>query len=266
MLDWIQAESEWVFSGIGTTVVALLCSCVVGFYSWFRSNTRSQPISNVSAKNIKESATLVQSNWWQAHVDTVGAPTRNELLILLLDRYPKWSSKSYLRRSLKCTTQPLDDSIAELVAACYLKSLFRVFFKLSLSGTNKAKKITSKYKNASELADVPVPESRPKHMRPHPDFDRSLQAIAQLSSSVQKDARYKQLFEKVLANDGPVRARQVVHLLSNTTAQDVALRSIFDYYLAQGQLYEAETIIPGFSNSIAQDVARNKLVGHRIAR
>lgn len=149
MLDWIQANREWVFSGIGTAIF-------VGLWSWFRSNPsddsiadRSQSVSNNdSRQNIEGSSTLVECNWCRGHVNAVGAPTQNELLILMLFRYPKWSSKSYLRRSLRCITQPLDDSISELVEGDYIMSFFGIFFKLSLSGIKKAKKKASQYEKA----------------------------------------------------------------------------------------------------------------------
>ena len=89
--------------------------------------------------------TLVERYFWRAFVNAPGAPTQNELLILLRSRYPKWTSKTYLRRSLVCRTQSLDDSLAELVEVSCLIGFCGLFFKLSLYGVEKAEERVRRY-------------------------------------------------------------------------------------------------------------------------
>jgi hypothetical protein len=88
---------------------------------------------------------LVDHSFWRGHVNVTGAPTQNELLLLLLSRYPKWSSKFYLERSLMCRTQSLADALAELREGGSIIECCSFFTKLSKTGFSIAVERATKY-------------------------------------------------------------------------------------------------------------------------
>lgn len=88
---------------------------------------------------------LVEKLFWRSHVNIPGAPTKNELLLLLLSRYPKWSSKLYLKRSLVCRTQLLEDAVAELREGGQIIECCRFFTRLSQSGVRMAAERAAAY-------------------------------------------------------------------------------------------------------------------------
>jgi len=90
-------------------------------------------------------STLAECGFWKGHVNDPGAPTQNELLLLLRCRFPKWTSKRYLKRSMRCITQSLDNSIEELIQSGRIKQYFSKYLKLSESGLIMAEERATKY-------------------------------------------------------------------------------------------------------------------------
>ena len=88
---------------------------------------------------------LVEQFFWHGHVNAPGAPTQNELLLLLLARYPKWSSKFYLKRSLMCRTQTLIDAAEELRQGGQIIKCCFFFMRLSKMGVVRAEEKATAY-------------------------------------------------------------------------------------------------------------------------
>jgi len=82
---------------------------------------------------------LVQRRFLRSHVNTETA-TQNQLLLILLSRYPRWTSKWYLERSLRDRnqTQPFEESVRELRQGGRIIERWPFFIKLSGSGLHLA--------------------------------------------------------------------------------------------------------------------------------
>ena len=133
-----------MFSGIGTAIF-------VGLFSWYytnfsRSGNRNQR-GQYRDSPEKETAVnaLAECGFWKGYVNVPGAPTQNELLLLLQCRFPKWTSKRYLKRSMRCITQSLDDSIDELTQSGRLKQCCGNYLKLGESGLKIAQERATEY-------------------------------------------------------------------------------------------------------------------------
>lgn len=92
-----------------------------------------------------ECSELVEHSLWRGHVNVPGAPTQNELLLLLLSRHPKWSSKFYLKRSLRCRTQSLNEALAELREGGRIMKCCFIFTRLSEAGRRIAEERAAAY-------------------------------------------------------------------------------------------------------------------------
>jgi hypothetical protein len=148
VLEWIIENYEWVLSDIGTLLLLSIIWWLKYKYAEARDG-RIQAVRHVSPPKSAAQRTLVASCFWSNFVNCSPEPsTRHELLILMLFRYPRWTSRGRLRRSLKCLTHPLDDAIADLMQGRQVVSCCRIFFRLSRLGLQEAQETTRRYEGA----------------------------------------------------------------------------------------------------------------------
>ena len=132
MLDWVPENVKWIFSGFGVRVVSYLMNL---------RKIATPTTAEVPEEPHKEaSAALVEDHFWRGHVNGYPGATRNELAIVLLHRYPRWSSKRYLRRSCRLKTQPFDDALDELVGTGHIRPCCGFLFKLTGLGVADARR------------------------------------------------------------------------------------------------------------------------------
>ena len=144
IIAWWISDGGWE----PPSVLVITVASLIGIQPHGNRKKNTKRLSQAHSSDA-DAFGLVQRFLRRSIVLDAVAPTRNELAILLLARYPNGTGKGYLRRSLRCITQTLDEALQELIDA---KEVIKEFgtYKLTDLGLTRATEVAHRYARANE--------------------------------------------------------------------------------------------------------------------
>jgi len=127
------------------SVLVLTLASIIGTKAYKRRHHADFVKTKEASTESDATFGLVEKGFFKSIVQTPGAATRNELSILLLSHYPKWTAKMHIKLSIRSKTQPLDSALDELIELRHIASVFGLFYRLTPLGVSEAKSVVTRH-------------------------------------------------------------------------------------------------------------------------